>query len=538
MTGELPPDMEKARAADSEDSEATTSLRAEVTENPTNTNEQKIMESHDATNDEVKDVYSIFSPAQKWYIVAMVSFAAFVSPTSANIYFPAINAIQKDLHVSATLINLTITSFMIFQGLAPSIFGDLADMGGRRPAYILAFVVYLGANIAIALQTSYPALFVLRCIQSSGSSGAVALGYGVIADISSHVERGQYMGYVGGCTMLGPALGPVIGGLLVQFLGWRAIFWFLAVVAASYLVLFALSVPETARNVVGNGSIPPQGWNMTLWRYIQHRKQRSARQKLTDQEKGEHKTTIKSPERKLRWPNPLKTLLVIREPDMALVLFYNALIYTAFYDLMASLPKLFQEIYHFNDLQIGLCYLPFGVGCALAGILNGRILDYNYKRVAKKIGFTIDKKRGDDLLKFPIERARLEVAWPFLTFGLICMICYGWVIQQRLSLAAPLVFMFFIGLCVNGTFTILSTLIVDLYPQSPSTATAANNLCRCFMGAAGTAVIDMMVGAMGPGWCFTFISLVCFAAMPMLWADVRFGPGWREKRWVRMSKST
>jgi MFS family permease len=63
---------------------------------------------------------------------------------------------------------------MIFQGLAPTVFGDLADMAGRRPAYIIAFTIYLGANIGLALQNSYAALFILRCIQSTGSSGAIA----------------------------------------------------------------------------------------------------------------------------------------------------------------------------------------------------------------------------------------------------------------------------------------------------------------------------------------------------------------------------
>ena len=131
---------------------------------------------------------------------------------------------------------------------------------------------------------------------------------------------------------------------------------------------------------------------------------------------------------------------------MAVVLFYNSLIYTAFYDIMASIPELFQEIYHFNDLQIGLCYIPFGSGCALASFINGRMLDRNYKRVARQVGFTIDRKRGDDLRHFPIERARLEIIWPLLAFGLICVLCYGWVLQENVNLAAPLILQFFIGM--------------------------------------------------------------------------------------------
>ena len=88
--------------------------------------------------------YSAFSHGQKRFIIFMVACAGFFSPLSANIYFPALNALSRDLRVSNGLINLTLTSYMIFQGLAPTIFGDLGDMTGRRPAYILGFIIYIG----------------------------------------------------------------------------------------------------------------------------------------------------------------------------------------------------------------------------------------------------------------------------------------------------------------------------------------------------------------------------------------------------------
>jgi MFS family permease len=278
---------------------------------------------------------------------------------------------------------------------------------------------------------------------------------------------------------------------------------------------------------------------MTVLEWLQLRKHEKSGNGLLRTETAEGRRLAQTElarGRKLRWPNPLKTVHIIMEKDMAVVLLYNALIYTAFYDIMASMPKLFQEIYHFNDLQIGLCYLPFGCGCALASFVNGRMLDRNYKRVAVQIGFQIDRKHGDDLRHFPIERARLEIIWPLLGFGLACVLCYGWVLEKNANLAAPLILQFLIGLCVNGAFNILSTLVVDLYPQSPSTATAANNLVRCFLGAGGTGIINIMIDHMGSGWCFTFIALVCLVAMPMLLVELKWGPIWREERRVRMEK--
>jgi hypothetical protein len=114
---------------------------------------------------EVQPLYSIYTSRQKGYIVFMSALGGFFSPLSANTYLPATPSLASYLGVSPSLINLTVTAFLLFQGLAPSIYGDLADFAGRRPAYLLSFVVYVAANIGLATQSSYAALFVLRCLQ-------------------------------------------------------------------------------------------------------------------------------------------------------------------------------------------------------------------------------------------------------------------------------------------------------------------------------------------------------------------------------------
>ncbi|OCL11386.1 MFS general substrate transporter [Glonium stellatum] len=483
--------------------------------------------------------YSVFSKRKKQLIVFLVAWGGFFSPLSASIYFPALNTLATDFHTSNTLIGLTVTSYMIFQGLAPTIFGDFADMAGRRPAYIIGFIIYIGACTGLALQNSYAALFILRCLQSSGSSGTIALGNGVVADIATSAERGIWMGYATSGPMIAPAIAPVIGGVLAQFLGWRAIFWFLVIAAAIYLIPFLVFFPETGRNVVGNGIIPPQGWNMSLLNYLEVRKAAKTDNTLTratsrDENRAAQAELAKK--RKLRFPNPLGTLHVILEKDVGLLLFYNSLVYTAFYDVIASSPYLMQETYGFNDLQIGLTFIPFGIGGLCAPITCGRLMDWNYRRVAKKAGITIDRKRGDNLKDFPLERARIQVAVPLLIFGDAALLCYGWVMHLDTSLAAPMVLQFIIGLSLTGAFNCMSVMLVDFYPLSPSTATAANNLVRCLMGAGGTAIINIMIESMGRGWCFTFIAAVVAVASPILWVLVKWGPGWREARRKRLEE--
>ncbi|MCJ1426838.1 hypothetical protein MMC29_004741 [Sticta canariensis] len=420
------------------------------------------LEAHGRTT--TGPIYSTFTKSQKHYIVFLTAFGGLFSPLSANIYFPALNGLSRDLKVSDELINLTLTTYMIFQGLAPTIFGDLADMAGRRPAYIISFTIYIGANIGLALQNNFAALLVLRCLQSTGSSATFALGTGVVEDITTSRERGKYIGLAQLGPMAAPAIAPILGGVLSQFLGWRSLFWFLAILASVYLTLFGISFPETGRNVVGNGSV-----NL-------YYAKKAAQAELATKSK-------------LRLPNPLKAISIIFEKVVGALLLYFGLTYTAMYTVMASIPSLFAQIYGFNELQIGLSFIPFGVSCSLASVMVGHLMDMNYKRIVKRVGITIDIKRGEDMQDFPIELACIQVIWAILYPGIVAVLCYGWALQREVNLAVPIVLLFIIGLSLTGTFNVVTVMLIDLYPTSPATATAASNLFRCLMGAAGAAVI-------------------------------------------------
>lgn len=119
---------------------------------------------------DVTEPYSCFSERQKTYISAIASFSAMFSGLSSFIYYPAITAISRSLRVSIELINLTITSYQIVSGIAPSILGDLADQSGRRLVCLIAFSLYFSANLGLAISNNYTALIVLRCLQSAGAS--------------------------------------------------------------------------------------------------------------------------------------------------------------------------------------------------------------------------------------------------------------------------------------------------------------------------------------------------------------------------------
>jgi len=188
--------------------------------------------------------YTIFSPGTKIFLVCMTVFATLFSPFSSFIYLPAITPIAEEYGRSIAEINLTVTLYQVMQAISPLFFGDLSDRLGRRPVYMLTFTIYMAANIGLALQNNYGALMVLRALQSTGSSATVAIGNAVMADFTTPADRGGYISAVQSCIMFAPALAPVLGGILTQFMGWRSTFWFLVIAAGVFLAVYLPFVPE------------------------------------------------------------------------------------------------------------------------------------------------------------------------------------------------------------------------------------------------------------------------------------------------------
>jgi MFS family permease len=143
---------------------------------------------------DTEPLYHLISRQQKWNLVFFTSLAGSFSPLSSNIYFPAIATISHDLSASPNLVALTITVYMIVQGIAPSIFAVFSDAYGRRLTFTVSLLIYTAANLGLAFVPNVATLMVLRGLQAAGSAATISISAGVIADIASPSERGGFMG--------------------------------------------------------------------------------------------------------------------------------------------------------------------------------------------------------------------------------------------------------------------------------------------------------------------------------------------------------
>ncbi|KAI8377841.1 major facilitator superfamily domain-containing protein [Radiomyces spectabilis] len=451
--------------------------------------------------------------------------SGFLAPFSANVYFPALNVIQEDLHSTTALVSLTVTMYMVVQGISPSIWGSLADSWGRRPIYVTTIFIYFSACICLANAPNYAALLILRMVQAFGSSSVIAIGAGTIGDIAAPSERGGYMGIYSLGTMLGPILGPVlgkkcqIGGLLAQSLGWRWIFWLLALFGFTLWCLLVLFLPETLRSLVQDGS----GYaNPTPFQYFKHRRaKRDQREKMA----------MKKKSLRQRLPNPFRTITYLKEKDIAVILLYNSLQYAGFYCVLTSMTKLFMDIYGLNAFKIGLCFLATGFGASAGSFTSGRILNWQFKKMATAMGLDSQRMtRGDLHPDFPIEKARMNLTW---VWGLLCsiiLLLYGWMLHIKVHLAVSLFLHVIVGFCSTSTFNATNTLLVDLFPHNSAAIVAASNFTKCLFGAVAVLIINPGIAMMGVGWMFTIVSAVLCISRVLIVLELRYGPSWRSAR--------
>ncbi|KAK4220308.1 major facilitator superfamily domain-containing protein [Rhypophila decipiens] len=478
--------------------------------------------------------YHVFTRKEKWALVYIVSLAGLFSPLSSNIYFPALGAIAKALQTNIALVSLTVTIYMVVQGLAPSFWGPLSDTRGRRLTFMGTFTVYLMANIGLAFSKDFTTLMIFRAIQAAGSAATISVGAGVIGDITTPKERGGFVGSFGGIRMLGQSIGPVIGGIITEYFGFHAIFWFLFILGTTALLLILLFLPETLRRIAGNGTIPLEGIYRPVFYSNFKRHWKYGDDTVKEAPPRITPSTIFSPFR------------FLFEKDVFVTLFFGAIVYTVWSMITSSTTALFQPRYGLGDLQVGLIFLPNGVGCVSGSYLTGKLLDRDYRIVEAAYRAShglssevaLDRKK---LADFPVSRARLRSSAYLVVPFILAVGGYGFAIDSpalaaKPGMALPLVLQFVIAFTATAVFTQNSALMVDLYPGASASATAVNNLIRCAIGAAGVAAIQFIIDDIGAGVTFLIFAIITLVLSPLLVLEWFYGEEWRKRRMERLER--
>ena len=176
-------------------------------------------------------------------IVFILGLLAMLMPLSIDMYLPALPVISAQFGVPAGSAQMTLSTYILGFALGQLLYGPMADSIGRKPVILGGTLIFAAAAGACALAQSIDQLITLRFFHGLAAAAASVVINALMRDIYPKEEFSRMMSFVMLVTTVAPLLAPMIGGAVLVWLSWHAIFWILAIAAllASLMIFFFIS---------------------------------------------------------------------------------------------------------------------------------------------------------------------------------------------------------------------------------------------------------------------------------------------------------
>jgi EmrB/QacA subfamily drug resistance transporter len=179
-----------------------------------------------------------------WILVATIlgSSMAFIDSTVVNVALPAI---QVNFHATVVDVQWVVESYGLFLGALILVGGSLGDLFGRRLIFVVGIAIFTVASAFCGASLSIHQLIVARSIQGIGAALLVPGSLAIISAAFDEKSRGRAIGTWSGFTAITTAIGPVLGGWLVEHASWRWVFFINLPLAAAVIVISLWHIPES-----------------------------------------------------------------------------------------------------------------------------------------------------------------------------------------------------------------------------------------------------------------------------------------------------
>ncbi|CAK7897377.1 multidrug resistance protein 1 [[Candida] anglica] len=366
---------------------------------------------------------------QKIFFIFEIAFLTTSVYMASAIYTPGIDEIMSEWGISRVQATLPLSLFVIGYGIGPMVLSPFSENAtiGRTSIYIITLFIFFILQIPTALAPNIASLCVLRLIGGFFASAALATGGASVGDMVRlpYIPIGLGGWSLG--TVCGPSLGPLVGSIFAQLVGWRWTFWFMVILSGASFLVLSFLLPESYGHTL-------------LYRKAQRLRALTQNENIISAGEIENmNVTTKEMVVKTLW-RPIEISLF--EPVVLLINIYIAMVYSVMYLWFEAFPIVFLEIYHFNLIEMGVSYVGVMVGVLIAGMIY---LPITYKSFSLKI--------------IAGEEVAPEVFLPVAIFGSVCMpiglFIFGWSATPSAHWIGPI-----IGtaiFCV-GAFIIFQTL--------------------------------------------------------------------------------
>lgn len=185
-------------------------------------------------------------PASLYGALALMAPFDLLASLAIDVYLPVVAGMPQALDTSALLIQLTLSLYLLILGCGQLIFGPLSDRWGRRPVLLGGAGLYAAASMGMALADSGAGFLAWRLVQALGASATLVATFATVRDVyAERPESATLYGLFSAMLAFVPALGPLLGAFVDAWLGWRAIFWMLALLSLASVWRAWWRWPET-----------------------------------------------------------------------------------------------------------------------------------------------------------------------------------------------------------------------------------------------------------------------------------------------------
>lgn len=168
-----------------------------------------------------------------------------LGPLTIDFYLPALPQMTRDLASSESMVQLTLTASVLGLAIGQALLGPTSDVLGRRTPLLAGLALYALASAACALAPNVGILVAARFVQALAGAAGQVVARAIVRDLVSGREIARLLSLLMLVTGAAPILAPVLGGQMVGLMGWRGIFWLLAVFGVALGVVVAVVLPET-----------------------------------------------------------------------------------------------------------------------------------------------------------------------------------------------------------------------------------------------------------------------------------------------------
>ncbi|WFD32005.1 hypothetical protein MSPP1_003047 [Malassezia sp. CBS 17886] len=414
--------------------------------------------------------------------VVVVSCYTLLMPMTSSMNAPALDTLMEQFNVTDTTIGkMMMSSQMLALVLAPMVYGPMSETYGRKNILQVSNIIFLIFNVGCGLSKTATQMIVLRFFAGLAGCAPLSLGAGTVADLFTPDERGTAMSMYTLSPVLGPCIGPIFAGWIIQEYGpekWPWIFW----VSTMFGGLVALAGVFTLRETYAPRILDNKAARL---------RKETGNERLHTAFQGSE-TYMKRVIHQFTRP----MYFLFTQPVVLMPCIYQALMYGCQYLLLAIFPSVYRDYYGQPPGIASLHYLAYLVGFLVTGQIGGRMVDRVYRRLKEKNGGV-----GKPEYKLPV----------LLTTGILMpagLLIFGWTVRYHCHWIAPDIGIVLIASGVRGALFVCPLYLADSITMYTASAVSAAVMTRGAFGFAFPLFADDLYSELGQGWGNSLLALI------------------------------